>query len=72
MKYILNETENNEPTVSLRFHKCDNGVDVNLVGSTANNGEWLIASFTSDGRFQPNKAGANQCGLMADDVYFQL
>jgi hypothetical protein len=70
MKYILNGTEDGEPTVNLVLRRSDD-TNVDLIGRTDNQEKWLIAFLTSDGHFRPNKAGAKQCGLIHDDVYFQ-
>ena len=76
MKYqIENEKlKPQEPLVHLRLEvgSNENGeAEVELVGTTGKGVEWLLATFTPDGRFQPNKNGAEGLGLIADPIYFK-
>lgn len=59
-----------EPTVKLELHFDKDG-SAELVGSIAAGTEWLVATFTKEGHFQPNKMGCQHLGITLSTRFMQ-
>ncbi len=65
MKYVFGDIE---PTIKLSILLSDDG-QAELVGRRETGPSWLLATLTSDGKFQPNKEGCKQLGLTIDNAF---
>lgn len=78
MKYIL-EKQNDEPSIHIYLKPCAlhdtksnseyENDEVELLGKDKEGNTWLIASFTNNGKFQPNKNGCKILGIKIDDKF---